>query len=175
MNVKSTLCCVYHTSASANYSHKSFDLFSNAEASDPPSQLHGVTNKSHLSYREPEHKLHRLYVMARQPPVGEGLSIIEAFTIKLRHTTRGMTPLDEWPDQRRDLYLTTHNTHSWQTSMPPTGFEPTIPASERPQNNALDGAVTGIDTNNTRCPRRKGPNFGRVFLRSNYTDITQNT
>jgi len=28
---------------------------------------------------------------------------------------------------------------------------------------------------NTGCPRRKGPNFGRVFLRSNYNDITQNT
>ena len=27
----------------------------------------------------------------------------------------------------------------------------------------------------TGCPRRKGPNFGRVFLRSNYTDITQST
>ena len=27
----------------------------------------------------------------------------------------------------------------------------------------------------TGCPRRKGPNFGRVFLRSNYTDITKNT
>ena len=27
----------------------------------------------------------------------------------------------------------------------------------------------------TGCPWRKGPNFGRVFLRSNYTDITQNT
>ena len=27
----------------------------------------------------------------------------------------------------------------------------------------------------TGCPRRKGPNFGRVFLRSNYTDINQNT
>ena len=27
----------------------------------------------------------------------------------------------------------------------------------------------------TGCPRRKGPNFGRVFLSSNYTDITQNT
>ena len=26
---------------------------------------------------------------------------------------------------------------------------------------------------NTGCPRRKGPNFGRVFLRSNYNDITQ--
>ena len=27
----------------------------------------------------------------------------------------------------------------------------------------------------TGCPTRKGPNFGRVFLRSNYNDITQNT
>ena len=27
----------------------------------------------------------------------------------------------------------------------------------------------------TGCPRRKGPNLGRMFLRSNYTDITQNT
>ena len=27
----------------------------------------------------------------------------------------------------------------------------------------------------TGCNRRKGPDFGRVFLRSNYTDITQNT
>jgi len=27
----------------------------------------------------------------------------------------------------------------------------------------------------TGCPRRKGPNFGRVFLRSNYTDLNQNT
>jgi hypothetical protein len=27
----------------------------------------------------------------------------------------------------------------------------------------------------TECPRRQGPNFGRVYLRSNYTDITQNT
>ena len=26
----------------------------------------------------------------------------------------------------------------------------------------------------TGCPRRKRPNFGRVFLRSNYNDITQN-
>ena len=27
----------------------------------------------------------------------------------------------------------------------------------------------------TACPRRNVPDFGRVFLRSNYTDITQNT
>ena len=30
-----------------------------------------------------------------------------------------------------------------------------------------------LKTDYTGCPRRKGPNFGRVFLRSNYTDITQ--
>jgi len=30
------------------------------------------------------------------------------------------------------------------------------------------GAYTG-------CHRRNGPNFGRVFLMLNYTDITQNT
>jgi len=34
--------------------------------------------------------------------------------------------------------------------------------------NAVVGAYTG-------CPRRNVPDFGRVFLRSNYTDITQNT
>jgi len=27
----------------------------------------------------------------------------------------------------------------------------------------------------TGCHRRNGPNFGSAFLRSNYTDITQNT
>jgi len=27
----------------------------------------------------------------------------------------------------------------------------------------------------TGCRRRNGPNFGRVFLVLNYTDITQNT
>ena len=34
---------------------------------------------------------------------------------------------------QRPLYLTTHNTHNRQTSMPPVGFEPTISAGERPQ------------------------------------------
>ena len=33
------------------------------------------------------------------------------FTITLRHTIRGRTPLDEWSARRRDLYLKTHNTH----------------------------------------------------------------
>jgi hypothetical protein len=40
--------------------------------------------------------------------------------------------------------MTTHNNDKRQTSMLPAGFEPTIPASERPQIHALDGAATGI-------------------------------
>ena len=34
-----------------------------------------------------------------------------------RHTTVGRTLLDEWSARRRDLYLTTHNTHNRQTSI----------------------------------------------------------
>ena len=66
------------------------------------------------------------------------------FEIKLRHTTLGRTPLDEWSVRRRDLYLTINNTHKRQASMPPAGFEPAIPASEEPQTHALDRAATRI-------------------------------
>ena len=34
---------------------------------------------------------------------------------------------------QRPLYLTTHDTHNRQISMPPVGFEPKISAGERPQ------------------------------------------
>ena len=49
-----------------------------------------------------------------------------------RRSTVGRTPLDEWSARRRVLYLTTHDTHNRQISMPPVGFEPTISAGERP-------------------------------------------
>jgi len=38
-----------------------------------------------------------------------------------RRTTVGKTPLDEWSARRRDLYLTTHDTHNRQIFMPPVG------------------------------------------------------
>ena len=63
-----------------------------------------------------------------------------------RRITVGRTPLDKWSAHRRDLYLTTQNTHNRQTSMPPVVFEPTISAGERPQTYALDRAATGTDT-----------------------------
>ena len=45
------------------------------------------------------------------------------FTRFLGHTqwrtTVGGTPLNEWSVRRKDLYLTTHNNHNRQISMPP--------------------------------------------------------
>jgi len=66
------------------------------------------------------------------------------FTITLRHTTLGRTPLDKWSVRRRDTFLTTPNTHMGQISMLPAGFEPATPASERPHTHALDCAATAI-------------------------------
>jgi hypothetical protein len=60
-------------------------------------------------------------------------------------TTLGSSPLDEGSACHRDLYLTTHDIH--QTAMPPPGFEPAIPASERPQSYALDRAAAWIGIN----------------------------
>jgi len=54
-------------------------------------------------------------------------------TNTVRHTTFGGTPLDEWSARRRQLYLTTHNTHKRQKCMTPAGFETLIPAIKRPQ------------------------------------------
>jgi hypothetical protein len=41
-----------------------------------------------------------------------------------RRTTVSRTPLDEWSARCKDLYLTTHNTHSRHTSMPPRDSNP---------------------------------------------------
>jgi hypothetical protein len=50
----------------------------------------------------------------------------------------------------------TDNTHKRQTSMPSEGFEPTIPASERPQTHALDRVAICI-----------------CLVRSNYAAVTK--
>jgi hypothetical protein len=68
-----------------------------------------------------------------------------------RRATVGRTPLDEWSARRRDLYLTTHNTHNRQTSLAPVGFEPTISAGKRPQTYVLDHASTGTGFHRACC------------------------
>jgi hypothetical protein len=52
--------------------------------------------------------------------------------------------LDQQSTSRRDLYLTTHNIYDREISIPSAGFEPAIPARDRPQTLALDRSTTGI-------------------------------
>jgi hypothetical protein len=68
--------------------------------------------------------------------------VVLLHVISLRHTTLGSTSIEEGSASRRDLYLTTYNTHKRQTSIPPVEFEPAPPARERPQTYALDRAAT---------------------------------
>ena len=91
------------------------------------------------------------FSMAHRALIGQGLRIFEASLSHTHahthtHTHLGKTPLDERSARRRDLSLTTDNNHNRQTSMPPAGFEPAIPASGRSQTHTLDGAATGIGT-----------------------------
>lgn len=58
-------------------------------------------------------------------------SLCWRFTITLASTV-----LDTWSARSRDLYPTVRSTQKRQTSVPPVGFEPAIPAIERPQNYA---------------------------------------
>jgi hypothetical protein len=55
-----------------------------------------------------------------------------------------MTPPDECSDPRRDLYLTTNNAYKSQIPMAPVGFEPAIPASQRPQTQPFENVASGM-------------------------------
>jgi len=50
----------------------------------------------------------------------------QGFTITLRHTTDSRNTMDEWSVWRRELHLTTRNTHNREACMTPAGFEPAI-------------------------------------------------
>jgi hypothetical protein len=88
-----------------------------------------------------------VYFNGTRAACGSSVLIVEASRPhSVRHTTLDGTPLDKWSVWHRDLYLTTHNNHNRQICMSSVGFEPTTPASERPQIHALDGAATGTGT-----------------------------
>ena len=72
--------------------------------------------------------------------MGQGLLIIAA---SLSHPDTSHSVGLLWTSDQPDAG-TLNAQHSKQTSIPPAGFETAIPASERPQNHALDGAATGI-------------------------------
>jgi hypothetical protein len=67
--------------------------------------------------------------LAQQPPVARASSFTRFLDHTQGRTTVGRTPLDEWSAYRRELYLTTHDSHNIQTSITPGRLEPTIPAS----------------------------------------------
>ena len=94
-----------------------------------------------------------------------------------RRTTVGWTPLDEWSARRRDIYLTTHNTHNRKTSMPPVGFETTIPVGERPQTYALERAATGTGQQLICLQNNNNNNLHHHFVQchSHTHTHTQNT
>jgi hypothetical protein len=83
---------------------------------------------------------------------GPGPPHYRCFTITLRHTTLGRTPLGMRSARRRDVSISIHSTHKRQTSMPPAGFEPATPASELPRIHALDRAAAGIGSENRLHP-----------------------
>ena len=64
-------------------------------------------------------------------------------TVKNTHTYV-VSPLEEKSALSKNVYLTTRNIQRRQTSMLPAGFEPAIPASERPKTHALNRAYIGI-------------------------------
>ena len=59
----------------------------------------------------------------------EGYCFTWSHSVTHTHThtlTLCRASLDEWSARRRDLYLTTHDTHNRQTSMPPAGIKPAV-------------------------------------------------
>jgi len=49
-----------------------------------------------------------------------------------------------WTSDQPEAETSDNTQHSQETFMPLAGFEPTIPASERPQTHDLDSAIIGI-------------------------------
>jgi len=87
-----------------------------------------------------------LLLLCFDPVSGHGFPC-QGFEITLNgQTTVISTPLDEWSVGHRYLYLTTQTIHKKQASMPPAGFGPAIPASEKPPTDALDCAATGVSS-----------------------------
>ena len=106
-----------------------------------PQQI--TANQLEMSYGNGKKGTKIIFFGATAPQWATAFSFTRFPDHTQRHTTVSRTPLDERSPRRRDLYLTTHNTHNRQTSMPSVGFEPTISASERPQTHTLDRAATG--------------------------------
>ena len=95
-----------------------------------------------------------LLIWHNSPQLARASSFMRFLDHTQRRNTVGRTPLNEWSARRRDLYLTTHNSHNRQTSMAPVGFESTISAGEGPRTYGLDRTANGTG------------NDGQIFARN---------
>jgi hypothetical protein len=109
--------------------------------------------------------------MAHQHVIGQGLLVtrFHAHT----HTLHSVGLL--WTSDQPDVE-TSHRNNIRQTSVPSAGFEPAIPASERPQTSSLDGAANGTATNLTEQKSSiqgetcRAPKLIAIFVVSNTND-----
>jgi hypothetical protein len=65
-----------------------------------------------------------IFFFSRRSTALVALSLIYKVLRSHSNTTHSVTPLGEWLDRRRDLYLTTHNIHKRLTSMPRSKSNP---------------------------------------------------
>jgi hypothetical protein len=109
-----------------------------------------------------------IFLLAQQPPVGQGFVIIEA------SRSHSDTPHSVWLLPKSDQPVAETSTwqhttlNKWRTSMPPLGFGPAIPASERLQTHVFARAATSIDVCFYTCMLINTPKPGA-------TDICQPT
>jgi hypothetical protein len=68
--------------------------------------------------------VYTLFLLCYGPTRALSSSLMRFLYHTQRRTTFGKTPLDEWTARRRNLYLTTHNTHSRKASMPRRNSNP---------------------------------------------------
>ena len=85
-----------------------------------------------------------LFFFAQQSPSGPGPPHSPSFYIT--HSDTPQTAGLLWTSDQLVAETSDNTQHSQQTSMRPVGFEPTIPACERPQTYPLDNPATGIRT-----------------------------
>ena len=81
---------------------------------------------------------------SQKPLVAQGLLLFIVFSRSHSDAPQSVGLLWTWHQPETSPYMTIHNTHKSQTSMAPSRFEPTTPASERPQVVSLNRVATGI-------------------------------
>jgi len=123
LDVKCLVWCLW------THTHTHTDTHTHTHTHDPARDVIPLT--SHC--RQYSNKIKSIYIFLRcsSPQMArDSLSRLHDHT-QLKHTTLGRTALEEWSARRRDLYLTSHNTHKREKTMSPAGFEIKFPASER--------------------------------------------